>query len=303
MLKPKSIVIFSVSGLILSFLISIFATHNFGWSILRAFIFAVVFGGLAVGIQFLSSKFLSAGDDGYDVADTARSAASAPSTGNAVDITIGDERLTEDDKGPQFNVASNRMPLGGKTTAPVNEDKDTSAFGFVPVALGSTKVSKEEAASVIDPLAPKREPFRSEAEVPVTPPPVPQSSGSDEAPSEPPESPAPVQSAEQEMAMQNTESAGPAKQLSAKELAAAKKNAEREADRKEIDSLPDIGDDAFGDTDVSSVEIIKDSDFAESGHIESSEDERISLVDGSRAKDHDSETMAKAIRTLLKKDD
>ena len=306
MLKPKTIVISSVSGLVLSFLISIISTHNFGWSLLRALIFAVIFGGLSVGISFLNEKFLATDDSSsFSEEQKEGQSTSAPVTGSKVDITIDDERLTDDGDGPKFDVAGNTMALGGGTKVSLSSSvESTSPIENAASPIENTASPDAETAFVqaeasqeddMDPLKPKKEPFKPiELGVPVAESSVEETSTA-KAPS-------------QVMAEQNKASAEVSeKKLASKELSQAERiaqrAAERAADMKEIDSLPDIGDAPIDSSDEVVGDIIKDSEFAESGTVDAEEDKRISMVDGSKAKDHDTETMAKAIRTLLKREE
>ena len=313
MLKPKTIVISSVSGLVLSFLISIISTHNFGWSLLRALIFAVIFGGLSVGISFLNEKFLATDDSSsFSEEQKEGQSTSAPVTGSKVDITIDDERLTDDGDGPKFDVAGNTMALGGGTKVSLSSSvESTSPMENVASPIENAASPIENTASPdaetafvqaeasqeddMDPLKPKKEPFKPiELGVPVAESSVEETSTA-KAPS-------------QVMAEQNKASAEVSeKKLASKELSQAERiaqrAAERAADMKEIDSLPDIGDAPIDSSDEVVGDIIKDSEFAESGTVDAEEDKRISMVDGSKAKDHDTETMAKAIRTLLKREE
>ena len=306
MLKPKTIVISSVSGLVLSFLISIISTHNFGWSLLRALIFAVIFGGLSVGISFLNEKFLATDDSSsFSEEQKEGQSTSAPVTGSKVDITIDDERLTDDGDGPKFDVAGNTMALGGGTKVSLSSSvESTSPIENAASPIENTASPDAETAFVqaeasqeddMDPLKPKKEPFKPiELGVPVAESSVEETSTA-KAPS-------------QVMAEQNKASAEVSeKKLASKELSQteriAQRAAERAADMKEIDSLPDIGDAPIDSSDEVVGDIIKDSEFAESGTVDAEEDKRISMVDGSKAKDHDTETMAKAIRTLLKREE
>ena len=83
--------------------------------------------------------------------------------------------------------------------------------------------------------------------------------------------------------------------------AASKRAIAKQAEKSEIDELPDISGilpEMSGSSE--NKDIIEDSDFANSG--ENAASERLSVVDGSKAKDHDAATMAKAIQTFLSKD-
>ncbi len=74
---------------------------------------------------------------------------------------------------------------------------------------------------------------------------------------------------------------------------------ERNAQSQEIDALPDIG--SFGDDSESqNNELISNTDFSQAG---SEKEISKPLVDASDALNHDSATIASAIRTLLKRDE
>lgn len=77
-----------------------------------------------------------------------------------------------------------------------------------------------------------------------------------------------------------------------------KVGSEKASQLKEIDDLPEIGASEEGSLDEDSF--IENSDFASMG--ENAQEELSSAVDSVKAKDHDTETMAKAIRTLLKRE-
>ena len=81
-------------------------------------------------------------------------------------------------------------------------------------------------------------------------------------------------------------------------------SSEEAVPKNEIDSLPDIGSfvqssDGNGSGDG---EIVDDTEFASSG-VALASSGRSTFADGSKASDHDAETMAKAISTVLKRDE
>ncbi|MBB5218454.1 hypothetical protein DYE49_05070 [Treponema rectale] len=275
MFKPKNVLVPATGALVLSFLVSIISTGNFGSSLFRAFLFFLLFAVLGFGISFLNDRFLSVGDD--FTAGGGEESVPRRSSGNAVDIVIDDENLTDDGDSPRFNVEHNTRTLGERDTeapskassvsqqvsessaemsrAPENSDVPqqensggAAAAGFVPVNLAepagsgsSQNVSGTSAAGVPDAAPVSSQPAQS-------------SSG--------------------------------------------KVNSERAAQMKEIDDLPDLGSSEDGSDGEEGL--IESSDFASLG--ESTEEEKVSVVDGEKAKDHDTETMAKAIRTLLKRE-
>lgn len=106
MINPKVI----VSSAMVGFFLSCFAGFIGGAGILiillRAVIFAVVFGGLGVGASFVFSKYLILPEDGFSPAgENPPVTASVPqSVGNAVDIAITDEALPVDEQEPAFQI-------------------------------------------------------------------------------------------------------------------------------------------------------------------------------------------------------
>ena len=239
----------------MSFLISLLATHKFGFSLLRGAIFAVIFAGLGIGISFLYEKFLSEeNDEGSPSSESKK-------TGSVVDITINDESLPDDGQGPQFFVANNKHNLEkedkislqtGKNNEQETSDVDVS---FEDDKTSAVKEQDKDAVGAFKPVS-LEQPFAKGKE-----------SLSNENPSE--------------------KSGGIKSEGTLDE---------------EIDTLPDIGNLASDDkSEAEDNNLIEDSDFAESGTHESSQTAK--FPDGSKAASHDTETMAKAIRTLLKKDE
>ena len=62
MIKIKPVVICASIALALSFFVSLLSRNSLPISLLKAVIFAAVFGGIAVGIQVVYDKFLSEGE-------------------------------------------------------------------------------------------------------------------------------------------------------------------------------------------------------------------------------------------------
>ncbi|MGI5057750.1 hypothetical protein [Treponema pectinovorum] len=115
MIKGKSIGISASCGFVLSFLTGIISSNAFVIVLLRAFIFAIVFAALAVGISLIYEKFLSSGEEVSEVK-------SEKAVAGNVDIVVSDENL-EDDSGPQFFVENNRQKLKGNE---VEEEQDST---------------------------------------------------------------------------------------------------------------------------------------------------------------------------------
>lgn len=89
-------------GFMLSFIISICTAKGFGRSFVNGLIFAVVFAVLEFCCGFIFKRFLDDGASSLDLSEESEKK-SAPK-GSYVDIVVGDENLTQDDQGPEFNV-------------------------------------------------------------------------------------------------------------------------------------------------------------------------------------------------------
>lgn len=273
MFKPKNVLVPATGALVLSFLVSIISTGNFGFSLLRAFLFFLLFAVLGFGISFLNDRFLSVGDD--FTAGGGEEGVPRRSSGNAVDIVIDDENLTDDGDSPRFNVEHNTRTLG---------DRDTE----VPLKASSVPQQASERPAEVSQIQEKSEVSGSASAgfVPVNLAEAPgsvQASGASET-------------SAAEFSPDSSESVSVL--LQPAHAPAGKINAERAAQMKEIDDLPDLGSSEDGSDGEEGL--IESSDFASLG--ESTEEEKVSVVDGEKAKDHDTETMAKAIRTLLKRE-
>ena len=267
MMKPKNIAISAIVGFVLSFLISIVATHRFFRSLLRGGIFAVIFALLAIGIVYLYGKFLE-DEAGSDLQSNA-SPKKTDKVGSVIDLTVSDENLTDDGQGPQFFVANNKHTLADEDTVVANAQK---APDVAPKKAAVAQSGADDGGAV-----PNAAPVES-------------STGD---------------STTGDQVFQSVDLGKPFTEKEAEPSAtegAAKKEEESLSD-EEIDELPDIGNLESDDSKEppEDKEIIKDSDFAVAGKQKKSSNAE--FPDGSNAKNHDAETMAKAIRTLLKKDE
>jgi len=268
MLKPRNVVLPAAIGFTVSFLICIIATHHFLVSLLRGAIFAVVFAAIAAGIVILYERFLAVDTDSGMPSSGADK--KGDKTGTTVDLTIGDANLADDGQGPQFFVANNKLPLN---------TEDTIKSG------SQMKKSDSEIQDAGDDMQ----------NIPMS------GSGTSSA----------------RMAEENKTAAAPkegefkAVDLGTPFTAADAVNPEKSKADGEyrpfaddtLDELPDIGDikSSSPQKENADSEIIKDSDFATAG--QSRTDSITKSPNGSKAANHDAETMAKAIRTLLKKDE
>lgn len=244
--KLKNLLYPAVSGFVLSFLITLIATHHFLLALLRGALWAAGFAALAAGISFLYEKFLSEGLG----SDSLSESTSRPVSGNVVDITISDEELTPDDSGPRFDVSGERaapMSAAQGRLSDMNDAEPVADTAVVPEPAVA-KPAPQTAAVSEEPKAAEAAAFK------------------------------PVNLAGQPV--EREQPSGSAEDIDS------------------LDELPEIGELNLVGSD-SSVE--EDSEFAEEGEAPSSS--RAQFADGSSPASQDAETMAKAIRTLLKRED
>ncbi len=139
MRSAKSIGLFAACGFILSFVSGLFSNSSILSVLIKALIFAVVFGVLGLGISFIFNKFLFDGSSGdfqseYST-DTSSAAPNASALGQNVDITIQDEELRPSESENHFVVGENHQMLNDsdvRTSANKTEDNSASQ-GFVPL--------------------------------------------------------------------------------------------------------------------------------------------------------------------------
>ncbi len=278
--KVKNITYPAVAGFALSFLISLLATHRFGTSLLKGLLFAVVFAVLAFAIDFVWGRFLGEGDD---VAEISGDVAKADKNlGNKVDITIDDADLSDDGRGLAFAVDRNRAKLSDADTMDLRKNDVLFAAEsqggrqslFEGPAASSSSSGPAVAAGEAVAASPADESKAAFKPVSLGKP-VSASGASNPSAS----APSPVA---------EKQAGAPAKKASTGNL--------------ELDALPDIG--GFGDDD----NYVAESDMEESGALDESAPAYSSTAasssgNASKATEHDTETLAKAISTVLKRDE
>ncbi len=266
--KVKNITYPAAAGFALSFLISLIATHRFGSSLLKGLLFALVFAVLAFVIDYVWGRFLSEGDEVSDISGDAPKA--DKSLGNKVDITIDDADLSDDGKSLRFAVDRNRAKLS---------ESDTQDLRKNDVLFAAE--SKGEKQSLFD-----------------GPPAAPSDNGGAKTTAQP-----------QEEASSSFKPVSLGKPLPASGAPGAASGKSPSAPVKkapssggEMDALPDIDGFENDDNYVSDSDIADDnpsapvsSDFSSSAPTSSG--------NASKATEHDSATLAKAISTVMKRDE
>ena len=124
----------------MSFFAGLFSHSSILSVLLKALIFAVVFGLLGFGISVIFNKFLSDGNPGDFQGEYGGEASSAsaanPSLGQHVDITIQDEDLKPSESENHFVVGDNHQMLNDsdvKNSERNATGSQTSEEGFVPL--------------------------------------------------------------------------------------------------------------------------------------------------------------------------
>lgn len=278
MIKIKPVVICASIALALSFFVSLFSRNSLPISLLKAAIFAAVFGGIAVGIQVVYDKFLSDGD--APIVDS--NAPQQKAVGSKVDLVVSEEDLPDEENAPTFALDSTRHVLtaadvGIKDSAARENSSEQNARSAQPSetasdsaknseassneGVSSEKVSDESAAFVRKDLAAKPETENNSA-----------SSGENSA------------------------------QADSSKIDGAKSNSTGGDELPELDDFPAFsGDDSENKQSSEDDAVIEDSDFAEGGSP--SIPRRTEFSDGTIADSKDASLMAEAIRTVLVKDE
>lgn len=147
MINPKYITIAAIVGFCLSFFIGLISGVNFGHILLRAFIFAVVFSAIAVGVSFVYSFFLSSAGAPSDIDSP------AGTSGSVVNITVDDDVLPDDEYSPKFSVENNRRSLGADALAHANEAAEPAASAAPAVSEPADGKKSETPSSDDEPAS------------------------------------------------------------------------------------------------------------------------------------------------------
>ena len=271
--KVKNITYPAAAGFALSFLISLVATRRFGSSLLKGLLFALVFAVLAFVIDFVWGRYLGEGDEVPDLSGDA--AKSDKSLGNKVDITIDDADLSDDGKSLKFAVDRNRAKLS---------ESDTQDLRKNDVLFAAE--SKGEKQSLFDGPA-------------VAPSDNGGAKAAAQAQEEAPSSFKPVNLGKPLAA---SASASPAPAPAAGKDASSPAKKATPSSGGEMDGLPDIGGFDNDDNYVPESDLVNDASSV-SVTPDFSPDAPTSTGNASKATEHDTATLAKAISTVLKRDE
>lgn len=134
----KICTLFAAFGFLLSLITGLFSHTSFISVILKALLFAVVFGILGFAIDIVFQKFLADGSGADFSADNGTSGGSSSTSqglGQVVDITIQDEELDNSTSENHFFVNENHQMLNDSDYIKENEPSNNTeeSNGFVPL--------------------------------------------------------------------------------------------------------------------------------------------------------------------------
>ena len=170
MTKPNFIIIPVCVGFFLSFIVGLISGVTFGVILLRALIFAALFGVLGFGIGIVFQRFLL---DASDLEGGSEASVNVRQ-GSVVDLSIGDEPLEEDENGPDFYVrkdisSSGHVQHSEKNSVDHSQGTELAKTGnvtggdasqdqFKPITLGaSTAGVSQEGSGTLPGVAVNRE--------------------------------------------------------------------------------------------------------------------------------------------------
>lgn len=284
MIKIKPIIFSAAAAFVFSFFTALFAKSGLPVSLLKAVIFALVFGALAVGVQFLYANFLSSGAAPQEAAEDSKP------VGGKVDLVVSEEDLPEDKDGPSFFVDGKHFVYNDdiKTNAAAapapSKDPALSVERQNEALDAAEKVREEKAAQNI---AKKADGVLAAGEG---------GSGSAEEGGSGSAEEAKPAFAPIDLAAKSSEPAG---QESERAPAAPAPSASSSV-VDELDDLPDIGN-LGGGSASAQEEVIEDSEFAQEGTAQPKR--QTEFADGKVADVKDAPIMAEAIRTILKNEE
>ena len=136
----------AVLGFFLSCVAGFFSGAGISVIFLRALLFSLIFGGLGLGIGYVAEKFLDiSGGEGSSFVSEKMPSAPAK-TANAVDITIADEALPEDETAPSFAVTNTVKKYNGALDGQYSPDGDVSGNVSFSVETAAAPEAEKKSA-------------------------------------------------------------------------------------------------------------------------------------------------------------
>ena len=118
----RTVAIFAAAGLVLSLLVGLLARNPFGIMLLRALLFAIAFGGVGAGMQYVVRRFLPELFGGGPADAPAADGPEAKPEGSRIDIVLPEEPLPAE--GPGQDRAEVLEELPGTAEAAAVEELD-----------------------------------------------------------------------------------------------------------------------------------------------------------------------------------
>jgi hypothetical protein len=135
----RTVAIFAAAGLVLSLLVGVLAGNPFGIILLRALVFAVLFGGVGVGMQFVVRRFLPGLNDAGPSTDAPSNGsvqpvdAEAKAEGSTIDIVLPEEPMPSAEAGAATVEPLEELPRSGDSApSATGAAGGTSGLDFLP---------------------------------------------------------------------------------------------------------------------------------------------------------------------------
>lgn len=138
----RTVAIFAAAGLVLSLLVGVLAGNPFGVMVLRALLFAVLFGGVGAGMQFVVRRYLP-GLAGTEPSADAPSGepvestdADAKSGGSTIDIVLPEEPMPVEEAAAAAEEPLEELPGTGESLSAAPAAGTSSPAAAVAPASG-----------------------------------------------------------------------------------------------------------------------------------------------------------------------
>lgn len=119
----RTVGIFAAAGLVLSLLVGLLAGNPFGVMLLRALLFAVVFGGIGAGMQYVVRRFLPEIAGGTSDGPKDADGAGVKPEGSTIDIVLPEEPPTVEKPAEMHDELLEELPGTGEAAgAPAVEE-------------------------------------------------------------------------------------------------------------------------------------------------------------------------------------
>jgi len=153
MINVKAISISAICGFVLSFIFGLFSHSKFIMVLVKALIFALIFGAIGLLVSFLYKKFL-VGDSTQEFSSgNEGDAGAAPVKGQRVNLVVEDQEFERGESDNHFVVGENHQMLNESDYGKSEQSSVDSNPSFVPLRKHETveNISGKEAA-INDPI-------------------------------------------------------------------------------------------------------------------------------------------------------